>query len=131
MDVKILNVIGFMALNDLEFITEPDIGQVVEHPPVKILIIQWILHIESICSLAYFPFQPVIHNWSIEGPVCGKVHMKDPLLLIGKSSLCSDRGFPLKKYVTMIMRLMSNSRWYENQCALEVSWNKTNFPFYF
>ena len=25
--------------------------------------------------------------------------------------------------------LMSNSRWYENPCALEVSLNKTNFPF--
>ena len=27
-------------------------------------------------------------------PVCGMVHIKDPLLLIGKSSLCSSR-FPL------------------------------------
>ena len=29
-------------------------------------------------------------------PVCGKVYMKDPLLLIGKSSLCGDNRFPLK-----------------------------------
>ena len=36
-------------------------------------------------------------------PVCGKVHIKDPFLLIGKSS-----GFPLKKYVTMTICLTSN-----------------------
>ena len=29
-------------------------------------------------------------------PICGMVHIKEPLLLIGKSSLCSDgSGFPL------------------------------------
>ena len=26
-------------------------------------------------------------------PVCGMVHIKEPLLLIGKSSLCGGRGF--------------------------------------
>ena len=58
---------------------------------------------------------------------CGKVHIKDPLLHVGKSSLCGNSGFPLKKYVTMTTCLMSNSQWYENQCALEESLNKTNF----
>ena len=28
-------------------------------------------------------------------PVCGIVHIKEPLLLIGKSSPCGGRGFPL------------------------------------
>ena len=28
-------------------------------------------------------------------PVCGMMHIKEPLLLIGKSSLCSGSGFPL------------------------------------
>ena len=28
-------------------------------------------------------------------PVCGMVHIKEPLLLIGKSSLCSGSSFPL------------------------------------
>ena len=28
-------------------------------------------------------------------PVCGMMHIKEPLLLIGKSSLCGDSGFPL------------------------------------
>ena len=52
--------------------------------------------------VAYFPFQPVVHNWFIKGrgmycSVYGKVHIKDPLLLIEKSSLCGDSGFPSKK----------------------------------
>ena len=38
-------------------------------------------------------FQPVLHNWCNKGcgmcyPVCGMVHIKEPLLLIGKSSPC-------------------------------------------
>ena len=50
----------------------------------------------------YFPFQPVVHNWFIKGrgmycSVYGKVHIKDPLLLIEKSSLCGGSGFPSKK----------------------------------
>ena len=28
-------------------------------------------------------------------PVCGMVHIKEPLLLIDKSSLCGGSGFPL------------------------------------
>ena len=37
--------------------------------------------------------------WCIKGcgmcyPVCGMVHIKEPLLLIGKSSLCGSSGFP-------------------------------------
>ena len=28
-------------------------------------------------------------------PVCGMVHIKEPLLLIGKSSLCAGSVFPL------------------------------------
>ena len=74
-----------------------------------------ILHGGCICSLGYFPFQPMVHDWFIEGcgmccPVCGRAHIKDPLLLIGKSSLCGDSGFHLKKYVTMTICLLSSSR---------------------
>ena len=58
------------------------------------------------CSLGYFPFQPLVHNWFIKGcgmycSVYGKVHIKDPLLLIEKSSLCGGSGFPSKKCVSM------------------------------
>ena len=50
--------------------------------------------------LSYFSFQPVLHHWCNKGrgmcyPVCGMVHIKEPLLLIGKSSLCGGSGFPL------------------------------------
>ena len=44
--------------------------------------------------LSYFSFQPVLHDWCNKGrggmchPVCGMVHIKEPLLLIVKSSLC-------------------------------------------
>ena len=47
----------------------------------------------------YFSFQPVLHDWCNKGrgmcyPVCGMVHIKEPLLLIDKSSLCGGSGFP-------------------------------------
>ena len=47
----------------------------------------------------HFSFQPVLHDWCSTGrdmcyPVCGMVHIKEPLLLIGKSSPCGSR-FPL------------------------------------
>ena len=43
--------------------------------------------------------QPVLHDWCNKGrgmcyPVCGMVHIKEPLLLIEKSSLCGGSGFP-------------------------------------
>ena len=49
--------------------------------------------------LSYFSFQPVLHDWCNKGrgmcyPVCGMVHIKEPLLLIDKSSLCGVSGFP-------------------------------------
>ena len=49
-----------------------DIVKAVEHSSVKVWILLYdgsILHGGSICSSAYFPFQPMIHNWSING--CG------------------------------------------------------------
>ena len=44
--------------------------------------------------LSYFLFQSVLNNWCNKGcgmcyPVCGMMHIKEPLLLIGKSSPCS------------------------------------------
>ena len=51
--------------------------------------------------LSYFSFQPVFHDRCNKGrgmchPVCGMVHIKEPLLLIGKSSTCrGGSGFPL------------------------------------
>ena len=42
---------------------------------------------------------PVLHDWCNKGcgmcyPVCGMVHIKEPLQLIVKSSLCGGSGFP-------------------------------------
>ena len=49
--------------------------------------------------MSYFSFQPVLHDWCNKGrgmcyPVCGMVHIKEPLLLIGNSSPCGGSGFP-------------------------------------
>ena len=57
-----------------------------------------ILH--GVEPLSYFSFQPVFHYWCNKGcgmyyTVCGMMHIKEPLLLIGKSSICGGRGFPL------------------------------------
>ena len=50
--------------------------------------------------VGYFSFQPVLHNLYNKGrgmyyPVCAMMHIKEPLLLIGKSSQCGGSGFPL------------------------------------
>ena len=50
--------------------------------------------------LSYFSFQPVLHDWCNKGrgmcyPVCRMMHIKEPLLLIGKSSPCVGSGFLL------------------------------------
>ena len=50
--------------------------------------------------LNYFSFQPVLHDWCNKGrgiryPVCGMMHIKERLLVIGKSSLCGGSRFPL------------------------------------
>ena len=57
-----------------------------------------ILH--GVAPLSYFLFQPGLHDWCNKGrgmcyPVCGMVHIKEPLVLIGKSSLCGGSGFPI------------------------------------
>ena len=49
---------------------------------------------------SYFSFQPVLHDWvnkdcGMCNPVYGMVHIKEPLLLIGKSSPCDGSWFPL------------------------------------
>ena len=55
------------------------------------------------CNNKYFNFKYytsilmylfVSQYWLLHNPVCGMVHIKEPLLLIGKSSLCGGSGFP-------------------------------------
>ena len=38
--------------------------------------------------LSYISFQPVLNDHGMFYPVCGMMHIKEPLLLIGKSSPC-------------------------------------------
>ena len=60
--------------------------------------------INNIMKLITTSFQPVLHDWCNKGrgmcnPVCGMVHIKEALLLIGNSSPCGGRGFPSSLYV--------------------------------
>ena len=64
--------------------------------------VRWLVGsiLRGVDPLGYFSFQPVLHDWCNKGcgmchPVCGMVHIKEPLLLIGKSSPCGGSGFPL------------------------------------
>ena len=65
------------------------------------LMMRWVVGsiLHGVVPLSYFSFQPVLHDWCNKGrgmcyPVCGMVHIKEPLLLIDKSSLCGGSGFP-------------------------------------
>ena len=60
--------------------------------------------------LSYYSFHPVIHDWCNKGcgmyyPVCRMMHIKEPLLLIEKSSLCGSSGFPLSLSEWSLLRL--------------------------
>ena len=65
------------------------------------LMVRWVVGsiLHGVDPLSYFSFQPVLHDWCNKGrgmcyPVCGMVHIKEPLLLIDKSSLCGVNRFP-------------------------------------
>ena len=64
------------------------------------LMVRWVVGsiLHGVDPLSYFSFQPVLHDWCNKGrgmcyPVCGMVHIKEPLLLIDKSSPCGGSGF--------------------------------------
>ena len=62
------------------------------------LVVGSFLH--GVDPLSYISFQPLLHDWCNKGcgmyyPVCGMMHIKEPLLLSRKSSLCGGSGFPL------------------------------------
>ena len=65
------------------------------------LMVRWVVGsiLHGVDPLSYFSFQPVLHDWCYKGrgmcyAVCGMAHIKEPLLLIDKSSLCGGSGFP-------------------------------------
>ena len=66
------------------------------------LMVRWVVGsiLNGVDPLSYFSLQPVLRDWCNKGrgmcyPVCGMVHIKEPVLLIGKRSPCGGSGFPL------------------------------------
>ena len=66
------------------------------------LTVRWVVGsiLRGVDPLSYFSFKPCLHHCCTKGrgmcyPVCGMMHIKEPLLLIGKSSLCGGSGFAL------------------------------------
>ena len=64
--------------------------------------VRWVVGsiLHGVDPLSYFSFQKVLDvlrnkDRGMCYPVCGMVHIKEPLLLIGKSSQCGGSGFPL------------------------------------
>ena len=71
------------------------------------LMVLWVVGsiLHGVDPLSYFSFQPVLHNWCNKGcgmcyPVCGMVHIKEPLLLIDKSSPLSLSNWSFTIYPT-------------------------------
>ena len=65
------------------------------------LMVRWVVGsiLHGVDPMSYLSFQPVIHDWCNKGrgmyyPVCGMVHIKESLLLIGKSGRS---GFPFSQ----------------------------------
>ena len=94
------------------------------------LMVRWVVGsiLHGVDPLSYFSFQPVLHNWCNKGcgmcyPVCGMVHIKEPLLLIKKNSLCGSSGFPfsLSEWSLTICLMPYNHRL---KNVLSVSLNK-------
>ena len=75
-----------------------DVARSIACPPLKRSVVGSILLSGPSCSLGYFPF---IKGRGMYCSVYGKVHIKDHLLLIEKSSLCGGSGFPSKKCVNV------------------------------
>ena len=83
--------------------------------------------------LGYFSIQPVLHDWYNKShgmyyPVCGMMHIKEPLL-IEKSSPCSGiSGFPLSLYEWSFTICLTPYNRIKN--VLSASLNET-FPSFF
>ena len=80
--------------------------------------------------LSYFSSQPVLHDRCNKGhgmcyPVCGMVHIKDPSLLIIKSSPCGGSGFSLS--LSELSFTICPMPYNRKQNVLSVSLNKI-FP---
>ena len=88
---------GSRIENSLDGYLHPGPTVTLKSPVVVRWVVGSILH--WVDPLSYFSFQPVLYDWCNKGrgmcyPVCEMVHIKEPLLLIDKSSLCGGSGFP-------------------------------------
>ena len=72
--------------------------------------------VEKLDPVSWFWFQPVLHDWCNKGrgmcyPVCGMVHIKEPLLLIGSRPRVSSRAISrecfLSRYQSRIFPISS------------------------
>ena len=96
--------------------------------------VRWVVGsiLHGVDPLSYFSFQPVLHDWCNKGrgvcyPVCGMVHIKESLLLIGKSSACGGSGFPFSlSEWSLTICLTPYNRKYN---VLSASLNKTFYSF--
>ena len=85
----------------------------------------------------YFSFQPVLHDWCNKGsgmcyPVCGMVHIKEPLLLIGKSSLCGGSKFPLSLSEWSLNKTFPSFYYlYNSSCTALAGMRNSSFFFFF
>ena len=96
--------------------------------------VQWVVGtiLHGVDPLSYFSFQPVLYEWCNKDrgmyyPVCGMMHIKEPLLLIGKSSQCGGSGFPLS--LSEWSSTMCPTPYNRNKNVLSASLNKIFPPF--
>ena len=73
---------------------EMDVGAGRSSEVERSLMVRWVVGsiLHGVNPLSYFSFQPVLRDLCNKGrgmcyPVCGMVHIKEPLLLIDKSIL--------------------------------------------
>ena len=92
--------------------------------------VRWVVGsiLHGMDPLSYFSFQPVLHDWCNKGhgmcyPVCGMMHIKEPLLLTGKSSPCGGSRFPPSQSEWCFTICMTPYNRKKN--VLSVSLNKT------
>ena len=71
--------------------------------------VRWVVGsiLHGVDPLSYFSVQPVLHDWFNKGrgmyyPVYGIVHIKEHLLVIGKSSPCGGSGFPYNRKLNVL-----------------------------
>ena len=102
MDVLDKGDIVCMIFQVIKCIQERDVDPLYE----RSLMVRWVVGsiLHGVDPLRYFSFQPVLHDWCNKGrgmryPVCGMVHIKEPLLLIRKTGLCGGSGFPLSLFM--------------------------------